>query len=295
MNHQKIKKILHVSLWALITMLGISSCKSVDLLNLIIPRKGYSVFYNIAYGTNPRQNLDIYVPDKLDASKSTIVFFYGGSWQFGNKNMYRFIGQAFASKGFITVIVNYRLYPEVYFPAFIEDGAKAVRWVHMNIQHYGGDSKQVFLAGHSAGAHIAALLVTDQHYLEAQGGNSSWVKGMIGIAGPYDFLPFTDPKVKALFSKVSDEKTQPINYVKKRLPAFLLVTGDKDKDVFPQNTLNFADKLYRFKVPVTKIVYPKIGHIGIILSLASGFRYKTPLLEDITHFIESLNNIKTDG
>ncbi|MFI4919718.1 MAG: alpha/beta hydrolase [Legionellales bacterium] len=292
MNQQKIKKILPVVLWALMTVLGVCSCKAVDVLNLTIPRKGYSVFYDIAYGTQSRQNLDVYVPDKLDASHSTIVFFYGGSWQFGNKNMYRFIGQAFASKGFISVIVNYRLYPEVYFPAFVEDGAKALKWVHKNIQNYGGDSNHVFLAGHSAGAHIAALLVTDKHYLQAQGGDSSWVKGMIGIAGPYDFLPFTDPKVKALFSKVSDEQTQPINYIERGLPPFLLVTGAMDTGVFPKNTINFANQLRHFKVPVMEIIYPKIGHIGIILSLAAGFRYKVPLLEDITHFIESVNNAK---
>lgn len=279
-------------MWVFITLFGICSCKPVDILNLTISRKGYSVFYNIAYSTHPRQKLDIYVPDKLNSPSSTIVYFYGGSWQFGDKDMYRFLGQALASKGFITVIVNYRLYPEVYFPTFIEDGAKAIRWVHMNIPQYGGDSNHVFLAGHSAGAHIAALLITDKHYLEAQGGNQSWIKGMIGIAGPYDFLPFTDPKVKALFSKVSDEKTQPINYIEKGLPSFLLVTGDKDNDVFPQNTINFATKLHRFKVPVTEIIYPKIGHIGIILALASGFRYKAPLLDDISQFINAVNSKK---
>ncbi len=270
--------------------LGLCACKPVDILNATITHKGYSVYYNIAYGINPQQKMDIYVPDRLVSPHTTLIYFYGGSWQFGDKSMYRFLGQAFASKGFITVVVNYRLYPEVYFPAFIEDSAKAVGWVHANIQKYGGNAQHVFLVGHSAGAHITALLMTDGQYLQAQGGTSSWIKGMIGIAGPYDFLPFTDPKVKALFSKVSDFKTQPINYVKSGLPPFLLVTGDNDKEVRPKNTINFANRLRHFKVPVTEIIYPKIGHIGIILSLASGFRYKAPLLEDITYFIKSVNN-----
>ncbi|MBA3537154.1 MAG: alpha/beta hydrolase [Tatlockia sp.] len=292
MINSRIKKILHVIFYALIAILGICSCKPLEILNTITPGKGYSVYYDIAYGAHPRQTLDIYVPEKLITPHTTIVYFYGGSWQFGDKNMYRFLGQAFASKGFITVIVNYRLYPEVYFPAFIEDGAKAVHWVHRRIQKYGGDSSHVFLAGHSAGAHIAALLMTDEHYLKAEGGNLSWLKGMIGIAGPYDFLPFTDPKVKTLFSKKSDAKTQPINFVKGGLPSFLLVTGDEDKVVSPKNTYNFAYRLRSFKVPVTEILYPNIGHIGIILSLATGFRYRTSLLEDITHFVESVNNKK---
>lgn len=283
-------KMLRIFITILIALPGLCSCSVVDILNATISHRGYSVYYNIAYGTNPRERLDIYVPDKLVSPHTTIIYFYGGSWQFGDKNMYRFLGQAFASKGFITVVVNYRLYPEVYFPTFIEDGAKAVRWVHMNIQKYKGDPKHVFLAGHSAGAHIAALLVTDSHYLKEQGGTVSWINGMIGIAGPYDFLPFTDPKIKALFSKVKDSETQPINYVTRGLPPFLLVSGDKDKEVFLKNTINFANRLRNFKVPVTEIIYPGIGHIGIILSLASGFRYKTPLLEDITSFIESVNN-----
>lgn len=274
----------------LIALLTLNGCKPVNILNATISRKGYSVYENITYGTNLRQKLDIYVPNKLPASPTTLIYFYGGSWQFGDKNMYRFLGQAFASKGFITVVVNYRLYPEVYFPTFMEDGAQAVHWVHRNIQKYGGDAKHVFLVGHSAGAHIAALLVTDETYLQAQGGTVSWIKGMIGIAGPYDFLPFTDPKVKALFSKINDSQTQPINFVKNGLPPFLLVSGDNDKQVYPKNTINLANRLRQFKVPVTEIIYPRIGHIEIILSLASGFRYKAPLLEDIAHFVESIND-----
>ena len=283
-------KKISVFIIILMTLFGLYHCKLVDVFNATITHKGYFVYYDIAYGGNPRQKLDIYVPDKLASPPTTLVYFYGGSWQFGDKSMYRFLGQAFASKGFITVVVNYRLYPEVHFPAFIDDGAKAVAWVHRNTQKYGGNSAHVFLVGHSAGAHIAALLMTDGHYLKAQGGDVSWIKGMIGIAGPYDFLPFTDPKIIALFSKVRAYNTQPINYVKSGLPPFLLVSGDKDKKVRPKNTINFANRLRSFKVSVTEIIYPGIGHIGIILSLASGFRYKTSLLEDITYFIASVNN-----
>lgn len=285
-------KVYLASMCLLIVALGLFACSPATILNATISRKGYSVFYNIAYGPSPREKLDIYVPDELSSPYTTLIYFYGGSWQSGDKSSYRFVGQAFASKGFITVIVNYRLYPEVYFPAFINDGAKAVRWVHMNIQKYGGSPNYLFLVGHSAGAHIATLLATDEHYLLNQNGNASWIKGVIGIAGPYDFLPLTDPKIKALFSKSSDFMTQPINYVKRDLPPFLVVSGDEDKQVLPKNTINFSYRLQIFKVPVTKIIYPGLGHIGIILSLASGFRNKAPLLEDITHFINSINHHK---
>lgn len=287
MNYQKIKQFLPVLSCGILALAALRSCKPIDLLNLIIPRKGYSVLYDIPYGDYSRQTLDIYLPDTPDSSHSTIVFFYGGSWQSGDKNQYRFVGQAFASQGFIVVIVNYRLYPEVYFPVFIKDGAKAIQWVHSNIQQYGGSNQHVFLAGHSAGAHIASLLATDESYLLAQGGNFSWIKGVIGIAGPYDFLPLTDSNLKTLFSQVPAEETQPIHFVKANLPVFLLVTGDHDQRVLPRNTVNFAKKLRLYHVQVSEIIYPDIGHISIILSLAAGFRYKTSLLKDITEFVKT--------
>lgn len=274
---------------ALVGILSLVGCKPVDLLNATVSRKGYTVHYDLAYGEDPRQKVDIYVPDTLSTPHTTLIYFYGGSWQFGDKNMYRFVGQALASKGYIAVIVNYRLYPQVYFPEFMHDGAKAVRWVHEHIQEYGGSPNNVFLVGHSAGAHIAVLLMTDSQYLTAEGAKRGWIKGTVGIAGPYDFLPFTDPKVKALFGKVDAYKTQPINFVGSGLPPFLLVTGAKDTQVYPKNTINLAHKLRYYKVPVTEIIYPKIGHIGIILSLAAGFRYKAPLLEDITRFVSLVN------
>ncbi len=280
---------VYLALIAAVALIAVTRFKAVDLLNLFIPRQGYTVFSDISYGPVPRQKLDVYVPKTLEAHHSAIVFFYGGSWQSGNKEMYQFVGQALASKGFVTIVVDYRLYPQIYFPEFINDGAKALVWAHKNGKHYGADPEHIFLAGHSAGAHIASLLATDKHYLQAQKADVSWIKGVIGIAGPYDFLPFTDPKIKALFSKVDDAETQPINFVTKNIPPFLLATGADDEKVLPKNTLNLVAKLQHFNIPVIKIIYPKIGHIGIILSLAAGFRYKTTLLEDITAFIEQVN------
>lgn len=285
-------KIVCISLSLVSALLAYKYFKPVDILNLAIPHKGYTVYYDKAYGRDQRQRLDIYVPDKLSSPATTLIYFYGGSWQVGDKNMYRFLGQAFASKGFITVVVNYRMYPDVYFPSFMQDGAKAVRWVHDNIQKYKGDNNHMFLVGHSAGAHIAALLTTNEDYIKAEDGKTSWIKGVIGLAGPYDFLPFTDPKIKALFSKEDNFKTQPIHYVKPGLPPFFLATGDEDTTVRPKNTVNLAKRLRESNVAVTEIIYPHVAHIGIILSLASGFRFKAPLLEDITRFIKTENQQK---
>lgn len=264
----------------------LGACSSTALLNRIIPQSGYNIHSDIPYGSHPRQKLDIYVPDNLSANAPVIVFFYGGSWQNGSKSDYRFLGQAFSSKGYITAIADYRLYPEIRFPAFLEDGAQALVWVHRNIRRYGGDAEKLFVAGHSAGAYIAVMLGVQSPYTTSI--PPTWIKGVIGIAGPYDFLPFTDPNIKDIFSREKDTATQPIRWVKPGLPPMLLATGDEDTDVSPQNTLRMARALNEQQVSVTTPVYPGVGHIGIILSLADGFRSKTPLLNDIDQFISTI-------
>jgi acetyl esterase/lipase len=148
-------------LFILFAMMMVGGCSRFDIVNATIPSCGYMRTSNIAYADLPRQKLDVYVPRNAKSALSVVVFFYGGDWQNGKKDDYRFVAQAIASKGFIAVLPDYRLYPEVTFPAFVNDGALAVRWVHDNIARFGGDPKRVFLAGHSAGGHIVALLTLD--------------------------------------------------------------------------------------------------------------------------------------
>jgi len=280
-------KVIQKFLSLLTTLLTLSGCTKADMLNFIIPSDGYTLHKDISYGDDIRQKLDIYTPDKPDPSGSVIIFFYGGSWQKGNKELYRFIGQALASKGHTVVVADYRVYPQVYFPAFVDDGAASLAWVHSHISEYGGNPSRIFLSGHSAGAYIAVMLTLNESYMKAAGGDSSWIKGTIGISGPYDFLPFTDPNVIALFSKADAAITQPINFVRHDLPPILLLTADEDEEVGAKNSRNLAAKLREYHDPVQERVYPGIGHIGIVLSLAHGFRSKAPTLEDIDAFLRS--------
>lgn len=260
-------------------------CSAAVVLNAIIPQSGYKEFKNIAYGKLPRQQLDIYVPDDVKPGAPVIVFFYGGSWKKGSKDDYRFVGQAFASKGYITVIPDYRLYPEVYFPEFMQDSAQAFVWAHENIKNYGADPHKLFVAGHSAGAYNAMMLTLNQEYLRAAGGKRGWIRGAFGLAGPYDFLPFTDPDIISIFSKETDRLTQPINFVGSHLPPILLMTGEADTEVYPKNSINLARALKEKGNMVTLHTYPEVEHIGIVLALADGFRAKAPVLEDIHQFI----------
>ena len=256
------------------------------LLNASIPRDGYSVMRDVAYGTHERQRMDFYIPDNLKSPAPVIVFFYGGSWKMGAKADYRFLGQAFASKGFITAVVDYRLYPEVYFPTFMEDSANAFVHIHTSIADHGGDPKRMFVAGHSAGAYNAMMLAANPEYIIKAGGKPSWIRGAIGVAGPYDFLPLTDPDLINVFSKRPAAQTQPINFVTQDMPPVFLATGAADVTVIPRNSERLAAKLETLGQMATLHRYPDIGHIDIILSLAHGFREKSPLLNDIEAFIK---------
>lgn len=274
-------------MFSLLTVFALSGCSGADLLNLTIPRSGYVLHKDIAYGTEPRQMMDIYVPDRITADTCVMVFFYGGSWQGGSKDIYRFVGQAFTSKNCITVIPDYRVYPDVSYPVFLEDSAKAVTWVHDNIAKYGALTKDIYLSGHSAGAYNAMMLTLRPELLAAADGKISWIKGTIGIAGPYNFLPFTDPNIIKLFSTEKDKATQPINYVHTGVVPIMLATGDADTEVDPRNSHTLADKLKAQGNNVTEYSYKGIGHVGMALSLARGFRYRAPLLNDIEAFIKA--------
>jgi len=270
---------------ALIAGLAVSAC--VPLLNVAIPRSGYTIKSDLAYGADPRQKLDLYIPEGLKAPAPVILFFYGGSWQSGSKDLYRAFGQAFASKGIVVAVADYRLYPQVKFPAFVQDGAAALRFVHDHVAAEGGDPDRIFLAGHSAGAYIAVMLDSDLSYLKEAGADPSWVHGVIGIAGPYDFLPLTDPALVDIFGGANVRATQPVDHIDGQRAPMLLAHGLADDTVGIGNTRRMAKKLKSFGSAVEVKEYPDVGHVGIVLSLAPMFRGRTTLRDDIVTFVAS--------
>lgn len=254
---------------------------AAPLFDLAIPRAGYLVKRDLAYGSDPRARLDLYVPDSMTAPAPVLLFFYGGSWQSGSKSIYRAIGQAFASAGIITAIADYRLYPQVKYPAFVEDGADALRFVQERIGEHGGDAARIFLSGHSAGAYIAAMLACNPQF----GTDRDAIRGVIGIAGPYDFLPLSDPVLIDIFGGDRVMATQPVNYAHNRTPAMLLVHGTADRTVGAGNSRRMAKRLRDAGNEVELIEYEGVTHLGILLSLAHGFRDRTSLRKDMLRFI----------
>jgi acetyl esterase/lipase len=177
----------------------LSACQPAALVNLLVPRSGYDVHRGLAYGQDPRQKLDIYVPQGLKAPAPILLFFYGGAWQAGNRGDYRGFGQAFASAGIVTVVADYRPYPAVKYPAFVADAAGAMVWLYRHAGDYSGDAARIFVSGHSAGAYNAVMLAAEPDFLQAKGGKLDRIRGVIGISGPYDFLPLEEPEYIDIF------------------------------------------------------------------------------------------------
>jgi acetyl esterase/lipase len=259
----------------------------VPLLDLSVPKTGYAAHRDLAYGAGPRQKLDLYVPDGLETPAPVLVFFYGGSWQSGSKRIYRAFGQAFASQGIVTAVADYRLYPQVKYPAFVEDGARAFRFVRDRVEQHGGDPARIVLSGHSAGAYIAAMLGVNPLHLAAVDAAPSQVAGIIGLAGPYDFLPLNDPALIDIFGGDRVMATQPIKYAANRTPPMLLAHGTKDTTVGAGNSRRFAARLAQHGNAVEVKLYDGIGHLGLLLSLARGLRHRTTLYADMLRFIRA--------
>jgi acetyl esterase/lipase len=239
---------------------------------------------DVAYGELPAQRLDVYAPDGASGAP-VVVFVYGGRWQRGTRAQYAFVGEALSRRGIVTMVIDYRHGEDGGFPAFVADVASAVRWARDHATEFGGDPARLHLAGHSAGAHIAALVATDARYLKVHGMAPRDLAGVIGMAGPYDFAPITDADLQRIFGRTPEEwaASQPIGFVDGDEPPFLLLHGDNDKSVWPRNSERLAAKLRAAGVAVDYRVYPGVGHVRILSALR--FPSLAPTLNDTASYV----------
>lgn len=269
----------------------LTGCSATGILNAVTPSSSYTLNADIAYGKQPRQKLDIYTPTSAQPPTGwpVVVFFYGGSWNTGERTQYQFVGEALAARGVLTLVADYRLYPEVRYPEFLGDSAQALAYGFDQATRLGGNPKRVFVMGHSAGGYNAAMLALDARWLHAQGHSPNELAGWIGLAGPYDFFPIINPDAKPVFFHPNyPENSQPIAFTPADAPRSFLAAAANDKLVNPQrNSVQLAEKLQAVGVPVTLKLYPHSSHTTLIGAFSWPLRWIAPVLDDVQAFIAS--------
>jgi acetyl esterase/lipase len=256
----------------------LSACSPLTVVNAVSPAGSVQATRALHYGSDARNALDVYRPTGNAAAAPVVVFFYGGNWVSGKREDYAFVGRALAARGFVVVVPDYRLYPQVRYPDFLVDSAGALAWTAREIAAYGGDPQRIFVMGHSAGAYNAAMLALDPRWLRAQGMKPDMLRGWIGLAGPYDFLPVTNRTTRP----------QPISHVSASSPPALLIAANKDNLVDPvRNTGGMAARLHASHVPVRALYYDGVSHATLVASLSNSLKGLAPTLDAVEAFVRS--------
>jgi acetyl esterase/lipase len=267
----------------------LTGCRSTEFLVANVPTRldRIDTHRDLSYGDEPRQRLDVYAPLKAQG-RPVVIFWYGGSWTEGSKAEYRFVGTTLAEHGFVAVLPDYRLYPQVSFPAFDEDGARAVAWVEQHVQEFGGDARHIVLMGHSAGGHTAAFLALNHEFLRKFGADPSAIAGLVGLSGTYVLVPDTDTLRATFPAPYTVKDWQPIQFVDSAAPPTLLLHGTDDKEVLPEEARELCDSLESHHVRVELHLYPHRGHGATVAAFAPIARWRTPSVEETTAFINSV-------
>lgn len=278
------KPVKIVAVLAALSALAYASCAPVDLLNGLTPNAAFNVSKNEAYGPLPEQALDVYIPKDPKPDAPLVMFVYGGGWNSGTKDIYKFMGQSFTQQGYTTVIPNYRTYPDVIYPDFVDDTAKAVAYTYQTYK------KPMVIIGHSAGAHIASLLALDSRYLAAHELRACDVfTGWVGLAGPYDFKIYEEPYLSIFPAALRETEIQPISYAANSSVPAMVITGTDDETVGPDQTARMADALRAAPLadhaPVTYKAYEGVDHLEIMLRLSKVLRNDGQVHTDVMDFV----------
>ena len=288
---QTVKHFLGWGALPLALLLLVAACSPLTVLNGVRSRSTETFTPDVAYGPSPRQKLDIHTPTSTapPGGWPVAVFFYGGSWNSGERADYRFVGAALAARGVLTLVADYRLYPEVRYPDFLKDCAQALGYGLREARALGGNPKRVFVMGHSAGGYNAAMLALDARWLSGAGHTPDELAGWVGLAGPYEFLPLTNVDAQPVFFHPNyPPGTQPIAYVTRTSPPSFVGAPINDTLVSPQRSAAaLGRRLQEAGVPVTLKLYERVSHQTLIGAFARPLRWLAPVLDDVVVFIES--------
>jgi acetyl esterase/lipase len=278
-----------VRLASVLVLLLVVGCRTSAFLVANVPAAFEHVdrHLDIAYGRDRRQQLDVYAPRRA-VNRPVVVFWYGGSWTEGSKADYRFVGATLATRGLVAVLPDYRLFPQVTFPLFDEDGARAVAWVEQHIREFGGDPCHIVLMGHSAGGHTAAFLAYNHVFLQRLGADPRCISGLVGLSGTYVLVPETATERAAFPAPATARDWQPVRFVDGQAPPTLLFHGLDDKEILPEESIELRDTLLRNHVRVELRLLPHRGHGDTVAPFALVARWRSPVVEETVRFVESV-------
>ena len=262
-----------------------AACSPLGLLNSLGPRDSGArrIARGLPYGEDPRQRMDLYAPSG-GGPYPTLVFFYGGGWDSGSRDLYGWAAQALAARGFVVALPDYRVVPQVVFPGFIEDAAAATARAADLVGEYGGDSARLGVLGHSAGAHLAMMIALDRRYMAAVD-RPALIKAAAGLAGPYEFLPFDVPASINAFGRAPDPTlTQPVAFVRADAPPIWLGHGTEDTVVHDEDTVILDQRMRAVGGRSEARLYPGLNHADLIATFSPLFRKKATVLSDVTGF-----------
>ena len=225
-----------------------------------------------------KHKLDLYLP-KDQKNFPVLVFLHGGSWRTGDRSVYAAVGERFARAGIGVAIPSYRLMPQNPHPAQIEDTAAAFAGVVRNISERGGDASRIYLVGHSAGAHLAALLALDEKYLKKFDLPRSTIRGVIAMSGVYNV-----DKLETFLATGDKHDASPLAHVHVGSPPFLITYCQWDYFGLPKQARDFTVTLKKNFVPAQILYLPGENHISEVVSLV---RDHSPLVETI---LATINN-----
>jgi acetyl esterase/lipase len=287
------RRLLALAALAVLATAGACAFSGLGALNALAALRGHQAGTGLAYGPLARQRFDLYRPPAgaVAGASPLVVFVHGGTWSEGGRADYRFAGEALAAQGFTVMVIDYRLYPDVRYPDFLQDCARAVAHALEHAAELGADPRRVFLYGHSAGAYNAAMLALDPRWLGAAGHRPDELAGWIGLAGPYDFLPITNPRTRLVFDwPRTAPDTQPIRHVDDLaapLPVFL-GAARQDTTVRPaKNTQPLAARLRARGGSVVEKLYDRVDHATLVGALGFPLTPLAPVLADSAAFIRA--------
>lgn len=275
----------------LLSVAAVAGCSSVLFtgLNLLSPDGDIAESRGIVFDRSLDLKLDIYRPKNAN-NAPVVVFYYGGRWEFGKREDYRWFGEALARHGFVAILPDYRKYPQVKLDGFMTDAANALAWSFEHASEYGGDPDELFVMGHSAGAHLALMLAANAQWMAPHHIKPTRIAGAVGLAGPYNFLPLNEDDMIGMFGSTPEEqaRSQPINFVDGDEPPMLLLHGADDKTVWAKNSTSLAQAVNAKDGRAQVIIYPGVTHSGILLSVSPSFRGKASALDDSVKFINTV-------